>query len=299
MPAAPIEIVVASGKGGTGKTFISSNLLYYFKSSDLKCVGVDADAEAPDLALALGDYAHIKDIKEVYESRKASIDYSKCTLCLNCLNHCRFSAIELHENVPKIVEEYCEGCGACALVCPAEAISFREVLTGRIIVGTTRSDVDVVTSDLEVSGRNTGHLVYLARETAKRIYPNIDIIVVDAAAGIGCPVISSIVGSTHLVVVVEPTPQSLQGAKRLVELAKILNVDYSVVINKADLNRDFIEEIHRSFGSKIIGEIPYSKHVIDSYVEMKPLLEYRRDSDISKTLTSIFDKLTKILKVRA
>ncbi len=295
MSPTPLEIVVASGKGGTGKTFISSNLLYYLKHIlSRHVVGVDADAEAPDLALALGGYRTISKTEELYESRKATIDYTNCTLCLNCLNYCKFRAIELQDGIPKIIEEYCEGCGACSLVCPTGAISFRETLTGKVIVGETAAGITVVTSDLEISGRNTGHLVYLARETAKSLRP--DVIVIDAAPGIGCPVISSITGASHLIIIVEPTPQSLQGALRLAKLAEILNTAYSVIINKADLNREFIKEIYRKFEGKIVGEIPYSEEIVKSYVEMRPVLQYE-DSTLSKILIPIFEKILTEVKI--
>jgi len=283
------EIVVASGKGGTGKTFIASNLLYYLRHYASKnAVGVDADAEAPDLALALGGYQEIKRVQEVEESRKAVIDENTCTQCLTCVSICRFAAITVQDGRPVVIEEYCEGCGACALVCPAGAIKCKVVRTGKLILGRTKTGIDVVTADLEVSGRNTGHLVYMAREFAKSLNP--EIIVVDAAAGIGCPVISSLVGAAHLVVVVEPTPQSLQGAERLTEVASKLNIPYSVIINKADLNPDFRREIESRSGSNEVGEIPYSDDVVKYYVNMTPLLS-TREHPLSKQLVDMFEKI--------
>ncbi len=287
------EIVIASGKGGTGKTFIASNLVYYIdKFLNRSVVGVDADAEAPDLAIALGDYAEVYSREEVYESRKAYIDYGKCNQCLNCYNTCRFYAITIdNEGLPRIIEEYCEGCGACGIVCETAAINYRIVRTGFIIYGKTRHGQHIVTADLEVSGRNTGHLVYVAREKAKNIQ-NLEYIVIDSAPGIGCPVISSIVGTNLLVICVEPTAQSYAGCRRLIEVSEILKVPYKVVINKYNLNSEMTSIIRKELGNYVIGEVPYSKDVVKSYAEMTPIL--KMDSEIRNKLEQIFEEVLRI-----
>ncbi len=287
------EIAVASGKGGTGKTFIASNLLYYIsKYVDEKCVGVDADAEAPDLALALGDYVEIYSRDDVYESKKAVIDYEKCNLCLNCYNTCRFYAINIDsQGRPTIVEEYCEGCGACSLVCTSDAINYRVVKTGTVIFGKTRHGQKVVTADLEVSGRNTGHLVYIAREKAKSI-PELKYVIIDSAPGIGCPVISSIVGSNLLIICVEPTEQSYNGCRRLIQVAQILKVDYRVIINKYDMNIEMSNRIEKEIGNNVIGRIPYSRDIVKSYADMIPIMA--TNSKIRKDLEEIFEEILKL-----
>ncbi|NPA22917.1 MAG: (4Fe-4S)-binding protein [Crenarchaeota archaeon] len=286
------EIVIASGKGGTGKTFIASNLTYYISQIlGRPCTGVDADAEAPDLALALGDYVEIYSREEVYESRKASIDYDKCNLCMMCQSVCRFYAITIEEDRPVIIEEYCEGCGACGLVCPTEAITYRTVRTGYIIYGVTRHGARIVTSDLEVSGRNTGHLVYLAREKAKQV-GNVEYIVIDAAPGIGCPVISSIVGANLLIICVEPTPQSFNGCCRLINVADTVKIPYRVIINKYDLNREFTEKIERELGNNVIGRVPYSREIVKSYADLTPLLA--TSSTLKRDLEQIMSEIVKV-----
>ncbi len=286
------EIVVASGKGGTGKTFLASNLVYYISHMmGRSCIGVDADAEAPDLALALGDYVEIYSREEVYESRKAVIDYDKCNMCMLCQTVCRFYAISIENDIPVIIEEYCEGCGACGLVCPTDAISYKTVRTGYIVHGKTRYSVDIVTSDLEVSGRNTGHLVYLAREKAKQLKDS-EYIVIDAAPGIGCPVISSIVGANLLVICVEPTPQSFNGCCRLINVAETVKIPYRVVINKYDLNRSFTEKIEKELGNNVIGRIPYSRDIVKCYADLVPLLA--TSSPLKDEVERIMDSIVRV-----
>lgn len=285
------EIVIASGKGGTGKTFLSSNLLYYISEICGKpSIGVDADAEAPDLALALGDYVEVYSREEVQESRKAVINYDTCSRCLTCAEVCRFNAIVVEDSEPKIIEEYCEGCGACSIVCTTGSITYKITRTGWIIYGKTRHGPEVVTADLAVSGRNTGHLVYEARERAKNLKKELEYIIVDAAPGIGCPVISSIVGANLLIICVEPTPQSYQGCLRLIDLATKVGIKYLVIINKHNLNPEFAQNIEKELGNSVIGKIPYSDIVVKSYVEMVPVLKVD-NTEFSKNIQMIFEQI--------
>jgi len=288
-----MEIVVASGKGGTGKTFVSSNLTYFLRSLGAKVVAVDADAEAPDLLLALGGASENVYSREVYRSRKAVIDYGRCVSCMKCFETCRFNAIELSNDKPVVVEEYCEGCGACSIVCPSNAISFVVKRTGLISCDVSKYGIKVVTADLEVGGRNTGELVYMAKEEAHRIADSegAKYIVVDAAAGIGCPVISSLAGADILIVVVEPSPQSLKGARRLLEVAESFRTRNLLILNKYDLNPDFSEKVASTLGIEVLGKIPYDYTIVKAYASMTPFLAYSSGGRALKPLVESFRTL--------
>ncbi|WFO75023.1 P-loop NTPase [Desulfurococcaceae archaeon MEX13E-LK6-19] len=288
-----MEIVVASGKGGTGKTFISSNLVFYLHKLGRRVVAVDADAEAPDLLLALGGPKENILVHKISSSRKAVIEHSRCIGCLKCVDVCRFYALEVENHKPRVIREYCEGCGACSIVCPVNAIEFYNMDTGVVRIDVSRVGVPVVTADLVVGGRNTGELVYKAKEEASRLaYENkADVIVVDAAAGIGCPVISSIAGSDVLLVVVEPVPPSLQGAERLLKLARQFNVKPFLIINKYDLDPQYSNEIVDRLGIEVLGKIPYDRAVAESYANMEPILYSKPDHPVSHALSSTFKNL--------
>ncbi len=288
-----MEIVVASGKGGTGKTFVSSNLVFYLHKLGEKIVAVDADAEAPDLLLALGGPKENILVRKISSSRKAVIDHNRCIGCLKCVDVCKFYALEVENNKPRVVREYCEGCGACSIVCPVNAIEFYNMDTGVVRIDLSRVGVPVVTADLVVGGRNTGELVYKAKEEASKLaYENkADIIIVDAAAGIGCPVISSIAGSDVLLVVVEPMPPSLQGAERLLKLAKQFNVKPFLIINKYDLDPQYSNEIVKRLGMEVLGKIPYDRAVAESYANMEPILYSKPDHPVSRALSNTFKNL--------
>ena len=293
-----IEIVVASGKGGTGKTFISSNFSYFLNKKGFNVLAVDADVEAPDLILALGDVKKIL-YEENFEGQVVDIDYSKCLRCGACVETCRFNALSMSDEGPVVDYNFCEGFGACALVCPVQAIYFKPAKRGRIFAAISNTGIPVVTGDLDIGEKNSGLLVYRIRELAKEysFKFNARLIVIDAAPGIGCPVISSLVGARLLVIVVEPTPQSLKGAMRLKELADKLNIQSLAVINKYNLNPSFTRTIVDALNVEILGKIGYDDKVVESYTLMKPILEAYPKSEISSNLETIFKKILERLSL--
>jgi len=289
----PIEIVVASGKGGTGKTTFSAFLISFFAERGIGVVGVDADVEAPDLLLALGG-AEEEYREDVYDSQVAVIDYDKCVSCGICFDSCRYGAIEWR-NGPIVINEMCEGCGLCSMLCPVGAINVKTIKTGSIVFGKTKY-CDVVTGELEVGRKHSGRLVEIIKNKARKFDPSY--VVVDAAAGTGCPVISSISGSDFLVVVVEPTQYSIRTASKIVEIGKIFGVRIGVVINKYDMNRSFLNHIYEwasKLGIEILGEIPFDESVIRAYSEMRSLMDFAPDSQAARSMRRAAERLLVML----
>lgn len=294
-----MEIVVASGKGGTGKTFLASNLAIFFDRGLGGAVAADADVEAPDLVLALGGERAVISRKEVWESAKASIAYNLCTGCMRCLDVCGFDAVIVENSRPKIVAEFCEGCGACTIVCPSKAISLRKTLTGYLSTVESASGIHVVMGDLEIGGRNTGHIVYAVRKDAKRLAEQLrkEIIVIDAAPGIGCPVVSSLSGADVLLIVVEPTPQSLQGARRVLKVAEAFKLKAYLVLNKYDLNEEFSKKVCRELGLEVVGSVPYEEEVVESYTMMKPIALTSSGGKVRAALEEVFRNIVERIGV--
>jgi len=292
------EIVVASGKGGTGKTTLSSFLISSLSLDGYMIVGVDADVEAPDLVIGLGEGKETSR-ESIFDSSIAVINYDKCSLCEECYRACTYGAIKWLDK-PIITQELCEGCGVCKFVCPDDAISLVNTKTGDIIVKETKY-AKVVLGELEIGRKHSGKLVDLLRDKARGLANDSDLIIIDAAAGTGCPVISSIVGSDYLLVVVEPTNQSLVGAGKVIDIGKHFNIPTGLVVNKYDLNRDFIDFIKKwsdEKGISVLGFIPYDKVVVESYVKLIPLIEYVPNSNVVRKLLEIREKLMNELKIR-
>ncbi|MCD6195908.1 MAG: ATP-binding protein [Staphylothermus sp.] len=294
-----LEIVIASGKGGVGKSTLASSLAILL-AKKYYIIAVDADAEAPNLHIALG--IDEWDVVEPYiEGRIAYINRDKCTDCGLCANACQFGAIEESNGKYYVNKWICEGCYTCSFVCPVKAISFeRDIVAGHIYVKEkTIYGFPLVSSEITPGRPNSGKLVTEAKNKAKKIMGSKKgLILVDAAAGIGCQVISSIAGAHAAILVAEPTPSSLSDLKRIHKLAKHFGIPSMLVINKADISEEYREKIleyARRENIDYLGDIPYDENVPRSINTMKPLLEAYPDTKASKAIIRIAGKLVKII----
>jgi len=284
------ELVVVSGKGGVGKTTVSSSLAYLLSRSGLKLVVADADVDTPSLHIILG--LEVLRARDAFLSRKAEVNASKCVRCGRCVEVCAYGALEPGpEGVPEPIWYFCEGCGACQIVCSSGAISVREARTGELIEGTTRYGQPMVTAQLEVGEHNSGLLVSQVRLRAKEIATEVDagLLLVDGAPGIGCPVISSLVGADAALIVAEPTPESLRGALRVLEVAKHFGLRTASVLNKSDIS-DFwrkAEEVLAREGAPVLAKVPYDKAVVEALAQERPVAELYPASRASEVLAEL------------
>ncbi len=293
-----IEISIASGKGGVGKSLLASHLALLL-SGKRRLVAVDADAEAPNMNIVLG----IKDwdrVIEHHEGRRAFILDNKCTGCGECLNACQFGAIRVVDGRYVVDRWLCEGCYTCSLVCPVKAVRFeRDVLAGWIrIKEKTRWGFPLVSAEIVPGRPNSGKLVTEARNTARELFREAELMILDSAAGIGCQVIASLAGSHAAILVAEPTRASISDLKRIVRLTQHFRIPSMLVINKYDLNSQLYRELKRiAHENKLyyLGEIPYDEEVPRSYVSMKPLIEYNPDSGAAIAIRRIAERLDNIL----
>lgn len=262
------EITVISGKGGTGKTSITASFAFLAKNRVL----ADCDVDAADLhILAQPEIIHQEDF---FGGEKAVIDHDKCSLCGICKENCRYSAISASFVVDHTA---CEGCALCHYLCPESAIRMKETLNGKWFISNTRLG-PMVHVNLIPGEENSGKLVALVRNQAKLIAEerNMDIVIVDGAPGVGCPVISSITGVDYVVIVTEPTMSGLHDMKRAAELVRGFNIPSSLVINKWDIHPGMTYEIQEFAKSKNItlaGKIPYDRTVKDSMVKRRTVIE--------------------------
>jgi MinD superfamily P-loop ATPase len=282
-----MKIVVASGKGGVGKSMLASSLAILF-SENKKVVACDCDVDAPNMGLWLGIEDYDKSEK-ISTSEKAEIDQEKCIKCGKCKEICRFSAIELIDGEYRVNPFLCEGCGACRIVCPVGAITLKEVKNGELRDKNTEYGFPLVYGQLYPGEAGSGKIVEVLREKAGKF--GHDIMVMDAAAGIGCPVIASLRNTDFAVLVTEPTPSGFSDLKRVLEIVNHFKIPYGIVINKWDINKAASKEIEEWAGDNMLGKISYDKKVIESIVSLKPVLF--SESKTVEEIKTIFQKLTK------
>jgi len=283
------EVVVLSGKGGTGKTSIVASLASLAKSK----VMVDCDVDAADLYLLLQPITQQR--QEFWSGQKAVIDKDKCTRCKLCQEVCRFDAINDEFQIDPIS---CCGCGFCCNVCPEEAITMKENLSGHWFISETHYG-PLVHARLGVAEDNSGKLVALVRQKAKLIAQEqrLDYIISDGPPGIGCPVISSISGVSLAVIVTEPTLSGIHDLNRVIDVCHHFTVPVIVCINKHDLNEDNTHQIEnycQSQGIEIASKIPFDNVVTEALVQGLPVVEYSQNK-ISHEIERLWQAVLKYL----
>ncbi|MGC9089645.1 MAG: ATP-binding protein [Caldisericia bacterium] len=283
------QVVILSGKGGTGKTSLAAA----FAAIEKNCIVVDCDVDAPDLHILMKP--KVIKTKDFYGLKLASIDKNKCVQCGSCINNCRFEAISDDYIVDPVS---CEGCGVCSLVCPANAITYIDKKAGEIYISETKYG-PMVHALLIPGEENSGKLVTMTRFSANMVAyeEKKDFIIIDGAPGIGCPVISSVSNTNFAIVITEPTESGLHDLKRVIELIDNFNSKPFVIINKFDINNEKTLEIKNYCESKnisVLGEIPFDIIFIKAMLEGANIIDYSPESEISLLIRKIWSKFKKL-----
>ncbi|MBN2617488.1 MAG: ATP-binding protein [Spirochaetales bacterium] len=287
------EIVLISGKGGTGKTSMTASLIPYFP----KLVIADCDVDAPDLDILLEP--KILQKEDFIATAKAVIDSSKCINCGNCINVCRFNALSPGDNTPVVKEVYCEGCNACSLVCSSDAISIAPYKTGEIFDSVTEFGPMIharLTPGEEVSGRLVSEVRKRGKKKAEET--NAEVMLIDGPPGIACNVISSITGANLAIIVTEPTTSGLHDLIRVHDTAKKLKVPTAVIINKDGLSSEYSNKIvsyTETQGIILLGRIPLSNKILDSINNKKIPSINAKDFFISNGWELIINNINKMI----
>jgi MinD superfamily P-loop ATPase len=282
------ELVIISGKGGTGKTSLVACLASLFNNR----VVADCDVDAANLNLLLN--GKVNETKEFIGGEKAIIKSDLCTHCGKCLEVCRFNAISEDFAVDRVA---CEGCGACLIFCPASAVDFSPRLCGECYTCTTSDGQPFIFAELLPGEENSGKLVTMVRTEAKiQAETNgIPLIVIDGPPGIGCPVIASVTGTTHALIVTEPTRSGIHDMKRILQLTAHFGIKAGVVVNKSDINSDHTESIKALCDNGdqafFLGGIPFEPDVSEAQRQAVTILDYAPTCEASKAIRTIYQKL--------
>ena len=281
------ELVIVSGKGGTGKTSVTASLAA-LADQPVIC---DCDVDAADLHLILEP--KIRENHDFLSGHEAVIRESDCIGCGICQDVCRFGAVIDDVETFSIDPIACEGCGVCVHFCPQKAIDFPESLCGKWFVSETRLG-PMVHAKLGVAAENSGKLVSLVRTEAKHLAEeeNRRMVIVDGPPGIGCPVIASITGASQVLIVTEPTVSGEHDLERVMGLARHFQIPSLVCVNKWDINEEMtirIEQKARDLGAGIAGRIRYDQAVTRAQILQKTVVE--TDAASAQDIRQIWDYL--------
>jgi len=288
------QIVVISGKGGTGKTILTASFAALARNK----VMVDSDVDAANLYLLL--HPEIVETYSFSGGKKAYLFPEKCTGCANCIEACRFDAIsETGEGEILIDPISCEGCGVCSFVCPEEAIEMKSTISGEWFVSKTKYG-PFVHAKLGIGEENSGKLVTEFRNKAAEIAveKSLDYIIIDGSPGIGCPVIASLTGADMAIVITEPSLSGIHDMERVIQMANHFKIKTACCINKFDLNEkksNYIENWCQKKSIPFLGRISYDQDVTNSMLQGIPLIEYT-DFSVSGEIKNIWEKLVLLLK---
>ena len=296
------EIVVISGKGGTGKTSIVASFAALADSAVL----ADCDVDAADLHLVLEP--DIKEVNDFSGGKLASVITDKCIGCGRCEEVCNFNAAVFDGPANEVVGKTytidsiaCEGCSVCVHFCPVDAIEFKDAVNGQWFISDTRFG-PMVHARLGIAQENSGKLVSLIRKEAKRIAAeqNKDLIIVDGSPGIGCPVIASIGGADLVLVVTEPTISGQHDLDRVVELTDHFGIPTAVCINKYDINLEIAQAIEGKAlerDLKVVGMIAYDTAVTEAQIAAKSIVEYS-DNGLKDQIVSLWQSILNVLNTK-
>jgi len=257
----PLKIAIASGKGGTGKTFVSTNLFFVAQNKGIKTCLVDCDAEEPNvLGFFIGSYNY----KIPATKKTPVINKDKCTFCGKCKEYCQFNAIFLlpPAGFIQVTPELCHSCGACIVACKFDAISEINLPVGEITSVMFAEDAEIIESKINIGVERSGEIIKTAQ---KRVSDTYKLVLYDSPPGISCPLIATVENADIVLFVAEPTPFGLNDLKLSVEVLKTLGKPFFAIINKHGMGNDEVEQFLNDEGIDILAKIPYDKLIAQSY----------------------------------
>jgi MinD superfamily P-loop ATPase len=282
------QLLILSGKGGTGKTTIASA---FIKLSQAKAYG-DCDVDAPNLHLVMSQHSKPK-VSDYYGLDKAEIDANLCIKCDLCRQNCRFNAIKVNDNY-KVDYFGCEGCAVCEYVCPVDAIKMKVAVAGELML--YKGEEVFSTAQLRMGSGNSGLLVSDVKKQLKTAAENAEFAIIDGSPGIGCPVIASLSGVDAVLIVAEPSLSGISDMERIIKTANNFQVKIAVCINKYDTNVNNskrIEEFCRNKNLNFMGKIPFDKEAVRAVNNGQTIIDV--DCAAGRATTNVFKNVIRMI----
>ncbi len=289
------QLVILSGKGGTGKTSVTAAFAHLAAQSELasKIILADADVDAANLELVLKP--QLREEQDFKGGKVAVINQDTCSGCGDCQAVCRFDAICRADGLYVVDPVACDGCAACVYQCPSESIDMREQIAGKFYFSESRYG-PLYHADLFPGQENSGKLVTLVKQRARlqALDENRELVIVDGPPGIGCPVISAVSGASLALIVAEPTVSGVHDMRRVLQTVKHFGVRAVVCINKADIypaGADEIEAFCRKNGIETVGRIPFDLTVASAMVAGEAVTAFDSQAPSSVAIAQIWEKV--------
>jgi len=280
-----IKIAIASGKGGTGKTFVATNIFYTLLKNNYRAMLVDCDAEAPNSVA----FFETKLVKETEVTQLVPvINTDSCTFCGKCHEYCNYNAIFILPPIKiiKVIEELCHGCGACSVACKTGAISEKPVSLGKVALYSTDRQPSILEARMNLGVMSP---VTVIKEAIRQIDNKIDFAILDAPPGTSCPFIQTVASADYVILVTEPTPFGLSDLKQSVETLRTINKPCGVIINRAGLGNNDVSEYLMQNRIPLLLEIPFNKEIAGLYSKGK--IVSASDSSFSKQVLSVIENV--------
>ncbi len=282
-----IKIAIASGKGGTGKTFISTNIFYTLLQNNYNAMLADCDAEAPN-SLEFFEKNFISESEVIQQVPVINNDI--CTFCGKCDEYCEYNAIFIlpQKKIINVIEDLCHGCGACSVACKFGAITEKPVSLGLVSSYSTNKSPDLIEARINVGVMSP---VPLIKSAIRNINNQFDIAILDSPPGTSCPFIQTVSSADYVLLVTEPTPFGLSDLKQSVETLLTMDKPFGVIINRAGLGDNKVQEYLIQESIPLLLEIPFDKKIAGLYSTGK--IVSASDPVLAKQLLEIIEKLIK------